>query len=504
MTRIFSTLRRAFTALLLILPIVASSAAAQHRYEQIALRYDRPSLHHEAIVLPGEASAQAVVAFRIPHSLLVFVQEGDGFLAQADVTVGLYRNGTKVDEKIWKGKTRASTFAETSSSERDLTGRVVFDLNPGSYAYRVTLAEAKARGSGPWQAFRVPEFNASGIGPPFFARPETEDSSRVTLEPAILGGSVPFGSRVPLAIPLTYTGSNPVLEYRLYRRGDIRALSDARTYADARAAERGSGRRDAERPDMEDESIELTADDRLLGRGIVDLETAVPIGSIQTNCFCWTVDRSGSAVGSAGERDRSSSADAFGRLASVDLRTDTLENGAYVLELTLQTDEETLRHRTRFSTLWRDMPLSLYDVEVAIRNLSFIESRDRIREMLRGSREDRIEAFRSYWKQRDPSPGTVVNELMQEYYERIDRAASEFRTGRTPYPDGLRTDAARVFVVHGPPEDISSSFPSTGGVQQVWTYADGRQFVFWAASSLEPLVLEESSPRANGGSGGGL
>src|SRR5690606_34372307 len=119
----------------------------------------------------------------------------------------------------------------------------------------------------------------------------------------------------------------------------------------------------------------------------------------------------------------------------------------------------------------------------------------RIRAMLRGSRAEREQSILSYWKARDPSPGTPYNELMAEYYRRIDHAAVAFRTGAGPIPNGLRTDQARIYIVHGPPEGVDRTFPPTGGVEETWTYGDGRRFVFWAASSLDPLALIDSSGR---------
>ena len=454
---------RFFLLTLLLVPLLESSA--QDRYAQVAVRYDRPSVFHEAIVLPvatQEARAQAIVAFRIPNSLLVFVHESDGFVTDAEVAVELYRGNEKIDETIWRGRMRAATFEETTSDTSDLAGRVRFAVGPGTYAYRISFAGTRSAGSAvASRTFRVPDFTSDRIGSIFFVRRASVDGDSIGLMPLSLGGDAPFGEAALVAVPLAAFSESARLEYRLYRvaEGGLRGMSPR-------------GTRSADEPAIEPPSGE----DVLLLEDAADLSAAMPLGGrVEPDCFCWRPD------------------DSAVKIATLDLGTDTLQNGTYLLEVQLHDDGGTHTRRTRFNTHWRAMPLSLYDVEVAIRNLSFIEGRDRIRSMLRGSRQDQIAAFRSYWNQRDPSPGTVVNELMQEYYERIDYAASEFRTGRTPLPDGLRTDAARIYVIHGPPDEISSSFPSSGGVQQVWTYPDGRRFVFWAASSLEPLVLEETS-----------
>ena len=167
------------------------------------------------------------------------------------------------------------------------------------------------------------------------------------------------------------------------------------------------------------------------------------------------------------------------------------QDGFLSLEIDLKDGSETLSRTHVFETHWRNMPLSLFNVETAIRNLTFIQDRERIRAMLRGSREDRREAFESFWAERDPTPATPENELMEEYYRRIDYAAIEFRTGKRPGPDGLGTDQARIYIVHGPPIVVDRSFPDSGGVRETWDYADGRRFVFWAATSLDPLALTE-------------
>lgn len=460
-------LYRLFAALcVLALPLLTS--AAQDRYGEIAIRHGRPQAYHEAIVLPGDASSQAVITFRIPNSLLVFVQDGDGFLADAEITVELLQNGAKADEAIWRGKKRVASFDQTRSDTDDLTGHVRFEVAPGTYAYRLGLAESNRRGRGPAHPFEVPNFSDGGIGTPFFAADSSTDSARASLDLVNLGRDAPFGRSVVTAVPMTFDGADAKLEYRLYRIDDQRSFGERRS-----AARRGES------------EFEIQEGDRLVRQGSVDLDSTIALGELQAGCFCWDVIEAG-----------------VGRLAFLDLETSTLENASYVLDIHLSSDAETLRQQAFFETHWRNMPLSLYDVELAIRNLSFIESRDRIRAMLRGSREEKVEAFRDYWEARDPSPATIRNELMQEYYARIDYAAAEFRTGKTPFPDGLRTDAARVYIIHGPPDDISSSFPSSGGVQQVWTYPDGRRFIFWAASSLEPLELESttSGRGENGGS----
>ncbi len=461
--------------------IAVSGVRAQDRYLEIAAKNGRANVIHEAVVLPDGDGAGAVVTFRVPNSLLVFVQERDGFVSEADVTVELYRNERKVNDRIWRKKHRAETFDATQSRTDDLKGWIRFAVEPGDYSYRLIVGSEVEDVRSSSGAFHVPDFGREVMGALTFAELRL-DSQHVALEPTVLGGDVPFGQDVQAIVPFTIRntatsvdefddpgGSNEpgrtVLTYRLYR------ISPAR---DERAARRGrfatrDGRSTPRDP------VEIGKDDELVSSGTVSSDRFLPVGTLlesDEDCICW-----------------SRSEDAHAHLAVIPIRTGRLESGTYAL--TVAHGEAESSETYSFSTLWREMPLSLYDVEVAIRHLEFIESRETVRSLLRGSRAMRVEAFESYWKQRDPTPETVLNELMFEYYRRIDFAALEFRTGQHPFPDGLRTDAARIYIVYGAPDDVTNTLPSSGGVEQTWTYADGRRFIFWAASSLAPLELRE-------------
>jgi GWxTD domain-containing protein len=448
-----------------LLLLLAVDAAAQDAYVRVAREHDRPRVLHEAVVLPAPDGAQAVIAFRVPNSLLTFVQQEERFVARPAVRIELYRGDTKIDETTWQGVHEAATFAATQDNTRDVQGRVLFDLPPGEFAYRLSLADgiAGVLGTGVRTPFAVPDFGRAIIGSPFFGRIEGGPDGGARVVPANLSGSVPFGERMTALIPARALGPGYEIAYRL-------SLLDAgRDRSLAQLAEDYAGREGDER----------------IGEGRVPADDAVAVGRVEASCMCWRP-----------------ALETSGRLVPIAFGSEMLEGGSYVLDLELtRSDGSTHEVRTVFQTLWRDMPLSLYDVDVAIRNLQYIEERDVLREMRRGTQAARIERFRAYWEARDPSPETPFNELMAEYYRRIDIAADRFRTGTVPYPDGLRTDAANVYILHGPPADIDSSLPSDGGVIQVWTYPNGRQFVFWAASSLDALELREERGGAQPGGG---
>jgi len=67
---------------------------------------------------------------------------------------------------------------------------------------------------------------------------------------------------------------------------------------------------------------------------------------------------------------------------------------------------------------------------------------------------EREQFINQFWLRRDPTPGTVENEYRDEYYRRIVVANQRF----TPPsgPPGWRTDRGRIFIMHGPADEIET------------------------------------------------
>ncbi len=69
-------------------------------------------------------------------------------------------------------------------------------------------------------------------------------------------------------------------------------------------------------------------------------------------------------------------------------------------------------------------------------------------------REQFIEAF---WERRNPNPGSAYNEYKEEFYRRIAYANEHYSSGIP----GWKTDRGRIYIMYGPPDEISSH-PSGG------------------------------------------
>jgi GWxTD domain-containing protein len=87
-------------------------------------------------------------------------------------------------------------------------------------------------------------------------------------------------------------------------------------------------------------------------------------------------------------------------------------------------------------------------------------------------REIFIEAF---WKQRDPTPGTPENQFKEEHYRRMGYANEYF--GRETTRAGWQTDRGRIYIILGPPLDITR-YEGEGFVYptRIWFYEAKPQY----------------------------
>lgn len=121
----------------------------------------------------------------------------------------------------------------------------------------------------------------------------------------------------------------------------------------------------------------------------------------------------------------------------------------------------------KFRSYWSTIPSSLLRIDLAIDRLEFILSEERIEDMKNGNRDHQIEAFYDYWTPLDPTPDTHINELMVEYYSRIDKANERYST---PSVKGFESDQGKQYILYGDPDRIERQFPPNGPSIEVWYY----------------------------------
>jgi len=66
--------------------------------------------------------------------------------------------------------------------------------------------------------------------------------------------------------------------------------------------------------------------------------------------------------------------------------------------------------------------------------------------------EEREQYIEEFWRRRNPDPDSPENSYREEHYRRIAYANEHFSSGIP----GWRTDRGRIYILHGPPDEIDS------------------------------------------------
>jgi len=117
------------------------------------------------------------------------------------------------------------------------------------------------------------------------------------------------------------------------------------------------------------------------------------------------------------------------------------------------------------------------DIDEAIDQMRYILNNDERSKLSKAKKKDKEELFYTYWKDRDPTPETSNNELMDQYYSRV-RYSNDHFTSFTP---GWRTDMGMIYILFGPPDDIERQYMNSNrNAQQNWYYYRiNRSFTFF-------------------------
>lgn len=118
----------------------------------------------------------------------------------------------------------------------------------------------------------------------------------------------------------------------------------------------------------------------------------------------------------------------------------------------------------------------LENIDLAIRQLRYAAYPDEI-EYIESAKnhEEKVDRFKEFWEERDPSPNTERNEAFEQFYSRVAFANRNFSS----YADGWLTDKGMVYIVFGPPYNIERSQAYGGrGAYERWYYMNNREFLF--------------------------
>ena len=130
-----------------------------------------------------------------------------------------------------------------------------------------------------------------------------------------------------------------------------------------------------------------------------------------------------------------------------------------------------------FSIDWSLASLIQTNWKEVVDMLVHIASQAEIDSLRQAPPEGRLAAFDRFWKSKDPSPESEINEWKEEYYRRIRFANQQFTT---PFLPGWRTDFGTVYIKYGEPDEVERfPFEISSKPYEVWHYySQRRRFLF--------------------------
>lgn len=162
-----------------------------------------------------------------------------------------------------------------------------------------------------------------------------------------------------------------------------------------------------------------------------------------------------------------------------ELKEIPLKLGEFIMHVEVEDTEENkiCSIGKNFRATIAGFPRTIVDLDQAIKQMKYFTAEAKIDSMLEiENYDERLKEFIAYWKERDPSPATLENEILNEYYRRVDFANKNFKG----FYDGWQTDMGMVYITLGPPNQVNREPVAIDSKPyEIWDYYDiNRRFLF--------------------------
>ncbi|MDX2129999.1 MAG: GWxTD domain-containing protein [Chloroherpetonaceae bacterium] len=437
-----------FSAILLQLFLFSpNNLKSQDRYLDIFRKYSRPQFYTESVIFPTASpdSVQVYVNTRLSYDNLYFVKGRSGKLnAEIFISLEVFEEKKLVSRKTVKRLIETDSF--TVSNDRNRFVEAHFTANLGYKEYEYVLEvydndrQRQIRVDKKKLTLKKPESEFVFSQPLMLQRP-TLNSTSSLLQPIGLGGNGVYGKDFVPFIQVSGKNLPPVVTFTLFQ---------------------------------------LTGED----------ERFVLSDSVTQNQF---VSISGFRVNPNGDSLYVEKGERKGEIKTVfiplDFRGERLANARFKMVVNAEVGGKKNEITKKFETSWADMPFGLYDLTLSIRLMEYITPPDSLSGVNSGNIDEQKQKFLAFWKSQDPTPETDYNEVMAEYFKRVDFAFLNFYT---PREFGWRTDRGKTWILYGEPNRTEREFPAGRSVRETWYYEEiKRKFIFVDRTNTGSFELEK-------------
>ncbi len=424
----------AFT--LVLLGLVTLSVSAQPGVKQ-DIRYGR-QLYMEAVQLPSDSAgyARVDVLLRVSYDFMIFtrtekIHPDSVYGGGVEISMHARRDGQSVHTANHFASVYSANYESTAMRDQYLLFRQTFYLEAGAVEFLVSVSDKKSTRQ---RSLRRTLAVADLLKAHTMALPVPLDANAHPGSDgvySVLGydGTLPFASPGFIGIPVT--------------RGMEADWVVTMFYLDEDGEEEG----------------EALAPDNL--QPLTVLRDVTPDGE------AGLVDGYDLVPGTRTSSD----------LVVLKLPIEKLDIGPYLLRVSAKQGERKDSVSFRTSIYWRNMPYSLRDIDFAIDVMRYILTEEEYDRMKSGNQREMMQHFRAYWRELDTTPETEYNEMMTEYFLRVDETIDRFQT--LFERNGAFTDRGKVYILFGAPDETQRSLNSDEPAEEIWYYTSlGKTFRF--------------------------
>lgn len=417
MKRILAGSRWAVAVLFTAMMVMEDSALAQADMQGKREAEVVPTFFFDAICYSSDKAdkSRVDVYIQVPYEELRFVKDGEKYLAHYDVTLGIANpNQQLLQERSWTVDVTVTDFSQTASNKFYSLSQRMLELDPGDYHLTVQLKDQDSRKTGRIKkTLIVTDFRKDSI-----SLSDIMLVSRLSTD----GGKKKI---VPnISGNITSLSDGFFLFFEIYCKAQRDSLEFTWRILNAKK----------EPVKVQSQMEPMTGEKTQTFLKVEDLK--LPVGSY---------------------------------LISIEARaaSSTAEEKPAAIAATSRS----------FSVRWTDIPFNITDLDKAVEQMKYI-ARPSEFDFVREATEmgEKKKRFVDFWAKRDPDPTTPRNELMEEYYQRVDYANKNY----SHYVEGWRTDMGMVYIRFGSPDNVERHpFDINTKPYEVWYYYQlERQFVF--------------------------
>ncbi|OQX96121.1 hypothetical protein B6I21_01855 [candidate division KSB1 bacterium 4572_119] len=164
-------------------------------------------------------------------------------------------------------------------------------------------------------------------------------------------------------------------------------------------------------------------------------------------------------------------------------------SGHYSLIINCHQEKQTTE-KAKFSVVWRNTEFTKMNIEQSIKTMrEFIPIKE-YRYLMEAPDSVKKAYYKKFWEERDPTPESKKNELLDEFNRRVEFSNNYFSVHALKI-EGWRTDRGKIYLKYGTPSEVERNMEQINLPPfEIWYYhKHQRRFVFEDKSGVGDFKL---------------